>query len=518
MPAQRVYRTTAQITPTRVGNRGIHLDARGSVLDKHHTGRGLHLVPDAQAVGTLNGAHSAGTTVINITGAALSVNALVGYGFELMDSPNEIRRYIVSNTSNTITLDWGIGNDVASGVAINVYEPWDQVIVDNLTIDGNGFSGAGLLIRWAKKVWVRNYKAVDCASNALTIEYSPFVRVKDADIDTAFIGIEVYNCDDPWVETSHIASFSDYAVQLKDCRDGGIRACTADGQYVATNGAAFNIKGSGLNQARNLSMIGCHGKNLSTPLYLMHGLANEGSYYLTSENFQTIGGSAYAVRSNGVSVSREINGALEPTLPNWLVSGVQVFGDGETGGVGFSIACPDGDLRDMTVKQCKARGGTISADRVHVTNCTLHNNNWGAASNATELRIENASDCTIEGFRFKKTSTTSKSVRAWEEVNSGTAPNRNHDLNSRIWDTTGTYTRDALILGAASSRRIPSGTWDNFGGGTPTLAGRLSLSVPSGTDYAATNVTTDRSYDANATTTDELADVLGTFLTTDVGL
>lgn len=38
------------------------------------------------------------------------------------------------------------------------------------------------------------------------------------------------------------------------------------------------------------------------------------------------------------------------------------------------------------------------------------------------------------------------------------------------------------------------------------------LLAGSGQTYTTTNVTTDRTYDANATTTDELADVLGTLI------
>jgi hypothetical protein len=44
------------------------------------------------------------------------------------------------------------------------------------------------------------------------------------------------------------------------------------------------------------------------------------------------------------------------------------------------------------------------------------------------------------------------------------------------------------------------GTWKKFGAIQGTNA------------YTPTNVSTDRSYDANATTTDELADVLGTLI------
>lgn len=37
--------------------------------------------------------------------------------------------------------------------------------------------------------------------------------------------------------------------------------------------------------------------------------------------------------------------------------------------------------------------------------------------------------------------------------------------------------------------------------------------APTGDTYTVDNVTTDRTFDANATTTDELADVLGTLIT-----
>lgn len=39
-----------------------------------------------------------------------------------------------------------------------------------------------------------------------------------------------------------------------------------------------------------------------------------------------------------------------------------------------------------------------------------------------------------------------------------------------------------------------------------------SLGVTPSAAYTPTNVTTDRAFDANATTTDELADVLGTLI------
>lgn len=72
-----------------------------------------------------------------------------------------------------------------------------------------------------------------------------------------------------------------------------------------------------------------------------------------------------------------------------------------------------------------------------------------------------------------------------------------NDANQREIVSTSKGTNAGYLLGATTSDKIA--LW----GGTPTTR-------PSA--YTPTNVTTDRSFDANATTIDELADVLGTLI------
>lgn len=68
---------------------------------------------------------------------------------------------------------------------------------------------------------------------------------------------------------------------------------------------------------------------------------------------------------------------------------------------------------------------------------------------------------------------------------------------------------DALSLGATSFTDDAGNTW------TTVAAGIVNPPdmIESGDTYSATNVTTDRTFDANATTINELADVLGTLIT-----
>ena len=55
-----------------------------------------------------------------------------------------------------------------------------------------------------------------------------------------------------------------------------------------------------------------------------------------------------------------------------------------------------------------------------------------------------------------------------------------------------------------------SGSTASVLGGALTIAGTLAVGTPQA--YTPTNVTPDRAYDANSTTTEELADVLGTLI------
>lgn len=77
----------------------------------------------------------------------------------------------------------------------------------------------------------------------------------------------------------------------------------------------------------------------------------------------------------------------------------------------------------------------------------------------------------------------------------------------RLKDTAAAFELTIQASNIGADRTL---TFDLDGNYTITLGGNVTF--PSGSAYTPTNVTTDRSYDANATTTDELADVLGTLI------
>lgn len=89
-----------------------------------------------------------------------------------------------------------------------------------------------------------------------------------------------------------------------------------------------------------------------------------------------------------------------------------------------------------------------------------------------------------------------------------------------LFGAANTYIADNVTLNSATASISENGTSSgtvlahNRFDGTVTLSGtsRINIPVTPTTTYTVSNVTTDRTYDANSTSTDELADVLGTLI------
>ena len=122
----------------------------------------------------------------------------------------------------------------------------------------------------------------------------------------------------------------------------------------------FNIKGSGLNPARNLGIIQCSAKGTSIAGLMMHALQAEGTQF-AAVNFSIEGGkvSECTVGFNVITA-----GVVDPEdspaagyFVNGRVSGVQVD---KSLSAGFTVTADDVEVTDIQVSRSQARAGTIT--------------------------------------------------------------------------------------------------------------------------------------------------------------
>lgn len=100
-------------------------------------------------------------------------------------------------------------------------------------------------------------------------------------------------------------------------------------------------------------------------------------------------------------------------------------------------------------------------------------------------------------------------------INLGDSTHRFSDMfGGQLWlyDQTATTYNLQVIADSSVTATADRTLTLNMKNANRTLALGGNVVFPSGSAYTPTNVTTDRSYDANATTVDELADVLGTLI------
>lgn len=166
-----------------------------------------------------------------------------------------------------------------------------------------------------------------------------------------------------------------------------------------------------------------------------------------------------------------------------IASAVDAAGSYTASAVGatVSITCNvssswgGGNAVNATGTIAGALSSQVNFDAAHTVGCV-----YGGGTNSITLNMRNCD------FRATNSASNTVGVRLRDSGDTCTYAN-----------CTGNGTNNALSTGG-------SGTFTNL---TP------GLTIPLGTTaYTPTNVTTDRSYNANATTTDELADVLGTLI------
>lgn len=165
----------------------------------------------------------------------------------------------------------------------------------------------------------------------------------------------------------------------------------------------------------------------------------------------------------------------------------------------------------------------------------LTNNTSSVASGLIAFRFTQGAQ-TDQQFRFEYTSGTSEAVGTTiplfrfnkESPFAGTGPFMRFTWDDsggtqRTWmemgqtgqfglkDTSAAFLANLIYTSSPAFTANRNLTVDlNDGSRTVNLGGNVTF--PSGSAYTITNVTTDRSYDANATSLDELADVLGTLI------
>ncbi|GAB5521730.1 MAG: hypothetical protein RhofKO_39810 [Rhodothermales bacterium] len=385
---------------------------RGTKLVKDHGSNGLRIEPDAEDAGTVT---SATTGTITISGSGWTANEHAGKWVELATLQAQYRR-VVSNTADTLTLDYALDAAPGAGVHVDLYTPIDYVIMRNIDMVGTTGS-AGILIRYVKHVILDHCGSQGHSGNALAIYNCDRVDVIDSS-DEGYsgcnFGVFVYNSDNVTVERVYAANnTSEYNIQLKDCRNSKIVNCITPGGFVGQN-----IKSSGMNRTYNCSIISGEAHDCAEYAFKMHALHNEGTTY-HAENYQII-----APQSKGCGGGVQI---LQTTTAEFW--GAVVLGGSHLESVttALSLQCSNvmiicasfirGAIRQLQI------GDTASAFGVKNTliNCTFENGNWDG-SNGPEGRMYGQSNV-LRGCRFVHTNATSKSNRAIQEFTSGPADN-----------------------------------------------------------------------------------------------
>lgn len=472
----------------------------GTTLLKAHTGNALRIEPTAVVTGLTSSAQVAGDSTATFAGAAWTVDEHVGkwavFVYEaaaaawdiattyaegdlakqgsatylslgddnLGNQPSSTsaywerlgtqRRRVASNTADTLTFADAFGGPITAGSALTFYTPIPKVHIRDLLIDGPGNGSANIVIQYVEELVLERLGSKDTAGNGLSVYSCDRVTIDDYYAEDVQFGFFVYGSTNVAVRRPVVKSWTAaYAGQLKDCVDGTI----ADGQADCednTGKVAWDIKASGLNPARNMSIVNSWGNRCKAPALKMHALANEGSFY-SGENFQ--------IRDGGAHESYyafQVQAASGGILHNALVQGVQGY---DCVVSGFSLNAPNADVRDIQIERSAYYAGSIGAT---ATGSRLSgrfvDNSWNGSARP-EILVA-ATDCVIDGD-FVHSSASSNTVRAVEETG---AANRNL-IRGRIRDIVGDWTDDYLLLGAAS-RAIREHGFDTLAAATTVKA------------------------------------------------
>lgn len=439
----------------------VRIVSEGGVLHKTHGTDGLRVKPASAALGT-SAAGTTNTSVI-ITGAGWDVDEYADTWVELATSSIQTRR-VVSNTSDTLTLEYSLDNVSAVGVAVTSYVPIAKVVIDGLEIDGNGGAGDSLEISHVDDVEVRNVKAHSNTGNAAVIYHARKVRLYGGEYNDSTFGLFIYNSDDVLaVGPSAKRNTGEYGIQIKDCRNAQLVGAFAEDNADV----GLNIKASGLNPTWNCSILNGVARNNLGAGVKAHALVAEGTRFF-GENYSIVNASDIG-SVTGIQVN-DNSGAAPLDVK---ILGGQVRGSTTSG---VALQANGAICEGVLVEACENRAMDISSTNVVVRNCRFANNNTTGADREVRLAATSA-NCEIRDCEFVRESGSSDG--AVQEITGGSG---NIISGNRIYDPAAAYTTYYTLTAAGADTFYTFTSTD----ATPTVKqGRLFITA----NASATTIT-----------------------------
>lgn len=267
----------------------------GTVIKKTAVKKGIRIEPTAVYSSTVASDQTVRTEVV-VAGAAFTTNQYVDYWVQVSTTFNAKvrlqRHLVVSNTSDTLTLRFGTGVQALTGDAVAIYPATARVEIENIEIDGQDFTGAGLVVLFTDSVTLKNFDSHShgqdptAESNCATINSCRRVRVKNGHTYDGLLGMIVYNCDDAIVDAhTSTNAFFQATMQMKDCRNSRFINCHTYGGPDNNSTCGYDLRASGLHPAYDCKIINCHSEDLDQQGALAHSLITEGDAYGIPQGF-----------------------------------------------------------------------------------------------------------------------------------------------------------------------------------------------------------------------------------------
>ena len=460
-----------RLASTLFANQSVRIKGLpGAKITIDHTGNGIDIVPTAESIAGGVNAGVLGATTITKTGAAWATNAHVGRWVVVDSSPSETARRVLSNTSDTLTLEFPLGIAFGAATPANFYTPLDEVVIEGLTVDaGATHNNANLIVRYAKSVRMRNVRLLNAGDyaagtgNGISIYHSDHVRLTDLEaIDSGNFGLFVYDCDDVRVYSPRVKHWGgQFGVQLKDCRDAKVI-----GAHVVGDGAvgdhAYNIKCSGLNPAYGQAVVDSFGSLSQGCDFEMSSIMEEGDLFVAND-FAFRGcysyksdGSGFATVTDAESVALGIKG--------WAWESCTAV---QATKLGFELPLTGMKIVNITARLCTFEGLSVDQANVRVQGALFEDNSQAYVSGATRssevLLTANAQKTILQDCEFRRTAA-GKTLRAVREL---AGADGTLIVNPRIVQTAAGYTADYVLSGAAS-KAVGRREIDTYTGG-PTV-------------------------------------------------
>jgi hypothetical protein len=233
-------------------------------------------------------------------------------------------------------------------------------------------------------------------------------------------------------------------------------ACDIEG-IINTTGAGLNFAPSTGKVVQGITIDSCYWENVRSYALAFAGADANSVKGVSARGNYIVGG--YAVHFGSVSGAGATNAVYLTNVTGFEFES-NYFEDWETNAFNVTGTVTNGKVARSTAASCP---------------------NLSSTSDAFPTSVE-----TVNNFKGRR-------------VEYGTAApgSGTYTVGSLVWRSDGAA---GTNLGWYCTVAGTPGTWVPFG------------AIRGGNTYSATNVTTDRAYDANATSTDELADVLGTLI------